>query len=398
VKEVARLYGDTVRRALEPDEVRSDGYRKVRKKLPLILGVAALVAAAVACAPNATQDSLKPQGPYAEKSYQLFVPVFWIAAAVFFLVEGALILFALRYRHRKGRETIPPQIHGNTRLEIAWTIIPALILAGVAVPTVTTIFDLARKPTGPVMDVNVLGHQWWWEFDYPDQKVISANEMHIPTGTPIYLTLCSVGSGYQQGIGAPSDCEPGPPNGPPPAGVGNAVIHSFWVPELAGTQDVVPGRANTMVLQADHPGTYTGQCKEFCGLSHAYMKFRVVAQTPADFQAWVQQQQAGAAPPAEGSLAAVGEHEFVTGACVACHGIAGVQGPNGQPLVQNGGPNLTHLASRGCFAGCMLDLNAANLKRWLADPPAVKAGSWMPDYGLNPQQIDALVAFLLSLK
>ena len=371
----------------------------MRKKLPLILGVAALVLTAAACAPNATQDSLNPQGPYARTSYDLYRAVFWIAAAVFVIVEGILVLFAIRYRHRKGREKIPPQVHGNTRLEIAWTILPALILAGVAVPTVTTIFEFARKPAGPdVLNVRVLGHQWWWEFDYPDQKIITANDMHIPTGVPIYVELCSAGSGYTQGLGAPSECEPGPPSGAPPAGVGYAVIHSFWVPELAGTQDVVPGRANTLVLQADHPGTYTGQCKEFCGLSHAYMKFKVVAQTPSDFQAWVTAQQQGAATPAAGSLAAQGMDTFVNGPCVACHALQGVKGPNGQPLEANGGPNLTHFASRGCFAGCILDVNAANLRRWLADPPAVKAGSWMPDYGLSQQQIDALVAFLLQLK
>ena len=370
----------------------------MRRRFRLILGGAALVLVAAACAPNATQDSLHPQGPYAQKSYDLFRAVFWIAAAVFAIVEGTLVLFAFRYRHRKGRESIPPQIHGNTRLEIAWTIVPALILAGVAVPTVTTIFDFARKPTGQVLDVNVLGHQWWWEFDYPSEHILTANVMHIPTGTPVYLTLCSVGSGYQTGVAAPSVCEPGPPKGEPPANIGNAVIHSFWVPELAGTQDVVPGRANTMVLEADHPGTYTGQCKEFCGLSHAYMKFKVVAQTPSDYQAWVTAEQANAVTPPAGSLAATGMDDFVNGPCGACHAVQGVKSSNGQPLIANQGPNLTHLASRDCFAGCMLDLNAANLRRWLADPPAVKAGSWMPDYGLSPQQIDALVAYLLSLK
>ena len=154
---------------------------------------------------RSTRKALRP------KSYDLFVPVFWVAAVIFFLVEGTLLVFAIKYRHRKGRDKIPPQVHGNTRLEIAWTILPALILAGVSVPTVTTIFDLARKPAGEVMNVNVLGHQWWWEFDYPDQQIITANELHIPTGLPIYVTLCAVGSGYQQGIGAPSDCGPARP-------------------------------------------------------------------------------------------------------------------------------------------------------------------------------------------
>ena len=124
--------------------------------------------------------------------------MFWIAAAVFVLVEGLLLFFVFRYRRRKGRPAqMPPQIHGNNRLEIAWTILPALILAGVAVPTVTTIFDLAREPPGNVLEVNVLAHQWWWEFDYPAEGIITANELHIPTGRPSTLTLCAVGLGYQ---------------------------------------------------------------------------------------------------------------------------------------------------------------------------------------------------------
>ena len=369
----------------------------MRHKTRLLLGLAALLLVAAACAPNATQSALDPQGQYARKSYDLFIPVFWVATTIFVIVEGLLLFFAVKYRHRKGRDRPPAQIHGNTRLEIAWTIVPALILAGVAVPTVTTIFDLARKPAGQVLNVSVLGHQWWWEFDYPEQKIITANEMHIPTGVPVYLTLCAVGNGYGQ-IPAPSACQPGPPSGAPPAPVGNAVLHSFWVPQLAGTQDVVAGRANTLLLEADHPGTYTGQCKEFCGLSHAYMKFTVVAHSPGDFEAWVRGQQADAAMPQPGSLAATGLNAFVNGACILCHAIQGVEDPNGNPLVQNGGPNLTHLASRSCFAGCMLETNEENLKRWLDDPPAVKAGSWMPDYNLSPEQIDALAAYLLSLK
>ncbi len=368
----------------------------MRRKTRLVLGLAALAALAVACAPNATQDSLKPAGPYAQKSYDLFVPVFWVAAAIFFIVEGLLFFFVIRYRHRKGRDVTPPQVHGNTRLEIAWTILPALVLAGVAVPTVTTLFDLAREPVGKVLDVKVLGHQWWWEFDYPEQGIITANELHIPTGQPVYLTLCAVGLGY--GGAAPNECQPGPPEGAPPAAVGGAVIHSFWVPELAGTQDVVPGRANTMVLQADDPGLYTGQCKEFCGLSHAYMKFRVIAHAPEDFEQWVRDQQADAAAPQPGSLAATGLEEFVTGACINCHAIQGVLDASGNPLSANGAPNLTHFAARECFAGCMLEMDEDTLRRWLDDPPAVKAGSWMPDYGLSREQIDALVAYLMSLE
>lgn len=369
----------------------------MRKKTQSALGLIALVAVAAACAPNATQSALEPAGPYAEKGYDLFVPVFWVAAAVFFIVEGALVLFVIRYRHRKGREGIPPQVHGNTRLEIAWTILPAVILAGVSVPTVAGIFELARDPGPQALAVRVLGHQWWWEFDYPEQRIVTANELHIPTGRPVYLTLCAVGVGYG-GVPTPSECQPGPPEGAPPATLGDAVIHSFWPPELAGTQDVIPGRANTMVLQADEPGTYEGQCKEFCGLSHAYMRFTVVAHTPQDFERWVADQQAPAPQFEPGSAAAAGAETFIQ-TCVACHSVDGLQDAQGELIRgSNNGPNLTHFASRECFAGCIFENDDENLRRWLNDPPAMKPGSLMPNYGLTPEQIEQLIAYLSTLE
>lgn len=370
----------------------------MRTRTRWVLALVGLTMFASACASNAQQDTLAPEGPYAQQIHDLFVPVFWVAVAVFVIVEGLLIFFVFRYRRRKGRRAeMPPQIHGNNRLEIAWTILPALILAGVAVPTVTTIFDLAREPEGNVLEVNVLGHQWWWEFDYPAEGIITANELHIPTGRPVYLTLCAVGLGYDDKP-TPSACQPGPPDSGPPAAIGDGVIHSFWVPQLAGTQDVVPGQANTLVLQADEPGRYSGQCKEFCGLSHAYMKFAVVAHTPADYETWLRNQQADALTPQPGSLAATGLDVFLNGQCIACHAVGGLEDANGNPVVANGGPDLTHFASRECFAGCWLDsANAEELATWLDNPAAVKQGSWMPDYGLTPAEIDALVAYMQSL-
>jgi cytochrome c oxidase subunit 2 len=369
----------------------------------VVLGLLALALVAAACAPNATQSALEPKGPYAQKSYDLFVPVFWVAVAIFVIVEGLLLLFVFRYRHRRNqRPRIPAQIHGNTRLEIAWTILPTLILAGVAVPTIATIWDLAAKPTGDVLEVNVLAHQWWWEFDYPGQQILTANELHIPTGRPVYLTLCAVGFGYgtpvpsEGGPPAPNACQTGPPDSQPPASIGAAVIHSFWVPELAGTQDVVPDLTNHLTIQADEPGVYEGQCKEFCGLSHAYMKFKVVAHTPADFERWVAEQQAPASPEVSGPAAA-GKGIFQQ-TCTACHAVAGLESANGQPAIANGAPNLTHLMSRECFRGCTLETNDENLARWIADPRSIEAGSFMPDYGLTSEQVDQVVAFLNTLE
>ena len=361
----------------------------MRRRTILVLGLGALAVVAAACAPNATQSALEPKGPYAQESYDLFVPVFWVAPAIFFIVQGILLFFVIRYRHRKKRTTMPPQVHGNTKLEIAWTILPAIILAGVAVPTVATIWDLAAEPEGDVLQVTVLAHQWWWEFDYPEQGVITANELHIPTDRPVYLTMCAVGRGYEQQI-APSTCQEHP------AAVGDSVIHSFWVPELAGTQDVIPSRTTNLTIQSDEPGTYEGQCKEFCGLSHAYMKFTVVAHDPSDFDAWVAGQQAPAVAPPAGDARAGAIVFYST--CTGCHAIAGLEDPNGNPLIANGGPNLTHFESRQCFAGCMLANTDENLRRWLENPPAVKAGSWMTDYDLSEQELDQMVAFLNTLE
>ncbi len=347
----------------------------MRNKVRLVLGLIAMTVVLAACAQNASQDSLKPAGPYAEKIHALFTPVFWIAAAIFFIVEGGIVFLLIRYRHRKGRAGIPPQIHGNNRLEIAWTILPALILVGVAVPTVSTIWDLSKQPRGDVLNVTVKGHQWWWEFDYPDLNVSTANELHIPTGRPVYVSLDSVG-------GLIGDGE---------------VIHSFWVPELAGKQDVVPARTNHVTLEADRPGTYYGQCAEFCGLSHANMRLRVIAQSPADFDAWVSAQQQDAVTPQAGSVAAAGMDFFfgtngLGGQCIACHAI---QGTKASAIAA---PNLTHFASRDCFAGCMFSNTSEQVAAWLRNPPARKPGSWMPNFHLSEEQINALVTYLESLK
>lgn len=373
----------------------------MRRKTLLALGLMALAVVVAACAPNATQSTLEPAGPFADKPYDLFVPVFWVAVAIFVLVEGAIVLFIVRYRHRPGRDGIPPQVHGNTRLEIAWTILPALILVGVAVPTVTTIFDLAREPEPDTMRVDVLGHQWWWEFSYLDQGFTTANELHIPTGEPVYLRLCGVGNAGSPGAPqpAPSACQPGG-EGPGPAAVGDAVLHSFWVPELAGTTDVVPGQTNFMWIQADEPGTYEGQCKEYCGLSHTYMKFTVVAHDPEDYAQWVRDQQAQASTPEPGSLAAEGARIFQQDSrCTRCHVVDGLVDENQEPVVgSNSAPSLTHFAGRECFRGCTMPITRENLERWLDDPQAVEAGSWMVvEPELTQEEIDALVEFLMTL-
>jgi cytochrome c oxidase subunit 2 len=363
----------------------------LRKRLLLVLGLLALGLLLASCAPNASQDSLKPEGPYAQTIYDLFVPVFWVAVAVFVIVEGGIVLILIRYRHRKHRDQMPAQSHGNTRLEIGWTILPAVVLAFVTVPTVATIWDLAQKPPADALHITVEGHQWWWGFRYTDPDmtisygdgpILVGDVMVIPTGRTVYLDLSSIG-GQIGGSDAEQDY---------------AVIHSFWVPQLAGKQDVVPGRTNHILLEADHPGTYYGQCAEFCGLQHGRMKFRVLALSPSDFEAWVANEKQPAVTSQE-ALARQGAELFANGVssggqCIACHAIGGVNSG------VNAGPDLTHFASdsHSCFAGCDWDTSDIEaLKAWLRDPNAVKLGAKMPNYHLTEPEIDALVAYLLSL-
>ena len=311
------------------------------------------------------QDTLTEKGDVAEAITDLFVPVYWIAVAVFVLVEGALVYALLRYRRRPGQEGLPSQSHGSTPLEITWTIIPAVLLAGIAVPTVDRIRYLSDTPPDP-LEVTVTAQQWWWGFEYPGADVVTADEMYIPVGRPVKVTLQSAD-----------------------------VIHSFWVPQLAGKTDVIPSRnpkqkLNQMWFNAREPGRYSGQCAEFCALSHAKMKLAVVAVPPAEFDAWLQQQRQPAATPT--GLALQGQQTFLGLPCIACHTIRGTAA---QGKV---GPDLTHFASRERFAGSWLPNNEENLRSWLADPPAIKPGSKMPSYNLSDEQLTQLVAYLQSLR
>ncbi len=330
-------------------------------RLAALTGALALLTAA--CARDAPLDFLNKQaGRGAERADQLWDITFGVAVAVFFIVEGVLVFALYRFRHRPGREAA--QFHGNTRVEIVLTLVPALILAVLAVPTIKTIFDLAQNPPG-ALQVKVVGRQFWWEYQYSDLGFTTANELHIPVDKAVRLTI---------------------------EGASDDVIHSFSVPRLAGTQDVVPGRINFLTLEATKEGNFFGQCKEYCGLSHANMRLRVIVQSQAEFDEWVAEQSEDAAPPPEGSLAERGQELFLGGQCINCHAI---QGTEAQATIA---PDLTHFAARGTFAGALFEVNEQNLARWLADPPAIKPGAKMPDYGLSQDEIDALVAYLLSLE
>jgi cytochrome c oxidase subunit II len=367
----------------------------VRTKRWLALGLLSVtLLLLVSCSKDMPQNTMNPAGPTAQTEKNLLVFVLIPAAVVFVLVEGGILLIGIRFRHRKGRDRMPAQLHGHTRLEIGWTIAPAVVLAVIMVPTVSTIWSLARQPAD-AMHVTVQGYQWWWGFQYtdPDMRVDydkdtsieTADVLVIPAGRTVELALTSLGGGARSTNGEPD----------------HMVIHSFWAPRLFGKQDVVPGQTNHIVFSADAPGIYWGQCAEFCGLQHGRMKFRIRALDEADWQAWVAREKQGAAEPSD-PLARQGMDLFfgtngVGGQCIQCHSI----GFQGSTATAQAAPNLTHFnaATHECFAGCDFETSdQAALKAWLADPNAVKMGAKMPDYGLTPDQIDALVAYLYSLK
>jgi len=315
------------------------------------------------CAGPFPQSTLSPHSDFGRAIDGVFTGIFWWAAGVFVVVEALLIVALIRFRHREGRPA-PKPTHGHTVLEVAWTLAPAVILVFVAVPTVRTIFATAGEAAPDALKVEVIGHQWWWEYKYPDLGIVTANEMHLPVGTPVEVSITSAD-----------------------------VIHSFWAPALGGKRDAIPGHVNRIAFRAEAAGDYAGQCAEFCGASHANMRLRVLVEPDAAFQGWVETERAGPAVPAKGSLAERGKAVFSRNACLGCHTIQGVS-----PGII--GPNLTHVGSRTTLAGGMFPNDSAHLASWIADAPSLKPGSLMTRMKppLTDADIAAVIAYLQSLK
>ena len=396
---------------------------KKRNPRRVVAGLAGLSGALflASCAKNAPQDTWQPKGENAQKIDDLQKPVFAIAGVVGLIVLVAVAVVIFRFKDRG--QPIPHQTHGKPVFEITMTVIPALILAGVGVFTARTVFDLA-KTDDTEMIINVTGQQWWWEYDYPVQDgisapIISSGQLVIPVGTKVLLRETS-----------------------------RDVIHSYWIPALNGKRDAVPGRVHTLRLEADEPGIYAGQCTEFCGLSHANMRMEAVALSKEDFAKWVDAQLAAYQSPTEG-LAKEGEAVFIA-QCSRCHQVNGLENANGDPIISapeenvlaGAAPNLTKLMSRNTFAGATWDLlnktcrdnvwnssseefgakylagvsadclNVADLRDWLRNAPAKKPmyadptkladtgglTRGMPNLNLTEDDIDKLMAYLLTLK
>jgi cytochrome c oxidase subunit 2 len=278
-----------------------------------------------------------------------------IAFLIFVGVEAALVYAIWRYRASRGAGE-PATFERNGRLEIAWTAAPALILAVVFVLTLGTMAEINGAGVAPAMRIAATGHQWWWEYAYGGTK--TANELHIPVATPIELDLTSVD-----------------------------VIHSFWVPELGPKMDMLPGVTNHLRLFARRTGSYDGQCAEFCGVEHAWMRIRVIVQSQADFDRWLSLQ----VPPAIVQGGA-GERVFLSNICVNCHTIRGTAAAG------TAGPDLTHMGARETIGAGVLPSDVARMRAWLADPQRFKPGSLMPRVPLTDADLDALAAYLVSLR
>jgi cytochrome c oxidase subunit 2 len=302
-----------------------------------------------------------PRSDFGWISHRIFLQILRWDTAIFLVVQALLLIAVFRFRERDP-EVIPRQVRGSALLELIWTVLPAVILIFIAFPTVAAIFRTQAVPPKDALRVTVIGHQWWWEFRYPDLGIVTASDLHLPAGQPVSLEIA-----------------------------GADVIHSFWVPGLGGKRDAIPGSVTRIVLTADTPGEYYGQCAEFCGASHANMRHLAVVETPQAFAAWVAQQKLPALTPPDGSPASAGLQLYRAGTCIGCHAVGGVS-------AGGVGPDLTHFGSRKTIAGGILPNTTENLARWLRNSPAVKPGSLMPEQKLSDSEVAALVAYLQSLK
>jgi len=398
--------------------------KSLTRRISTIVAGAAGAVVLAGCAQNAPQDTWQPKGDNAQKINALDKIVFPIAGIVGVLVFAFAVYTFVKFRDRG--QAVPAQSHGKPIVEIILTIVPALILTVVGVFTFRTIMDLAETEDTEMI-INVTGQQWWWEYDYPaqadqgiTQPIITSGQLVIPVGTNVLLRETS-----------------------------RDVIHSYWIPALNGKKDAVPGRIHLLRLQADKPGIYAGQCTEFCGLSHANMRMEAIALSKEDFAKWVANQQKPYTAPAEGTLAKEGETVYIN-QCSRCHQVNGIKDANGKAIISapdenvysGAAPNLSHLMTRNTFAGAMFDLvnqkcradvwdakseefgakylagvsedclNEKNLRAWLRNAPAMKPmyadpaklektnGLYrgMPNLGLSEDDIDKLVAYLLTLK
>jgi len=332
-------------------------------RVPTVLLLVAIAVVLSSCGWSlwdAPMTTVKPKSDFGKATQDLFMLISWWTLGIFIVVEGALVWACLRFREKPG-QPIPKQVHGHTVLEVSWTIAFAVILLIIGIPTIQMIFRTQEPEAANALRVDVAGRQWWWEFTYPEYKFATANELHIPAGRQVAFYLH-----------APD------------------VIHSFWIPQLGGKRDVVPHRLNRITLTPETPGEFPGQCAEYCGMSHANMRFRVIVHSKENFEKWVAEQRKPPAQPTD-ELGKKGQELFAQSACVGCHTIRGVSGGAMAP-------DLTHFGSRKTFGANLMLNTPENVAKWIENPTHMKPGALMPDLGMRGEQSKALAAYLTSLK
>ena len=325
------------------------------RRLPLVIIYPVSAAFAHPVEPLSPTNIFAPASTPANSIVGLSLFVLAVTAAIFVTVCALLVYAVVRYRRKgtdDGRE--PPQVYGSNQVELAWTVIPVLIVVALFMATARVIADVQKAAPPPnAIEVVAIGHQFWWEFRYPGLKVVTANELHVPVSDPAHPTPTFI-----KLLSADTD-------------------HSFWVPRLAGKTDMIPNRVNTMWIDPHEAGLYLGQCAQYCGTQHAKMLLRVYVQPREEFDRWIQAQQ----QPAQVSDAvAEGRRVFEKTACINCHTVAGTSA-NGRF-----GPDLTHLMSRDTIAAGAAPNTPENLRLWIKDPGAIKPGCLMPAMGLNDQR------------
>lgn len=336
------------------------------RALFLYLVFALTVSTAFADGASGVTNIFKPDGTPARGISNFAMLVLAVCAVIFAIVMGLLVYTVIRFRRRRGEDANePPQVYGSNQIELAWTVIPILIVFVLSLVTARTIAEIQNATPPPkALQATVVGHQWWWEIRYPDLGVVTANELHIPVSDPAqprptFLKLESAD-----------------------------VAHSFWVPQLAGKTDVIPNRDNRMWIDAMTPGTYLGNCAEYCGTQHARMLIRVIVHPPGEFEKWVAAQQGAGASDIQ---AKGGRDIFLSNSCVNCHTVRGTEA-NGKF-----GPDLTHLMSRETLGSGAALNTPEKLRAWVRNPQNLKQGCYMPDMQLTDDEMDQLVRYLLTL-
>lgn len=339
------------------------GISKVLRRIFFAAGMTiALPLSAWAAGVQPGTNMFAPSSKPADEINSLAIFMLAITGGIFVVVGGAMLYAMIKFRRRKNDDgSEPTQIFGSLQIELAWTVIPVLIVVVMFLTSARLIFAIqdAPKPQD-ALSVTVVGHQFWWEVRYPKYGIVTANEIHVPVDKATYFKLMSAD-----------------------------VVHSFWVPELAGKTDCIPNHVNTTWILPTRVGLYKGQCSQFCGDEHAKMLLRVYVQTPAQFAAWVKDQQKAAV---EDPAVAAGREVFMDNACMDCHEIKGT------PADGRYGPDLTHLASRDTLGSGSLSNTPANLREWIKNPDHFKPGVLMPAMQLDNKQLDEVTAYLCSLR